>query len=64
MKRRWGYNEEEVGEAVELSGVPRQELFLQSKIHPEDLGYAATKRAFARSLRRLKTDYLDAMLAP
>ncbi|CAE7219223.1 yvgN [Symbiodinium sp. CCMP2456] len=59
---QWGYHEEEVGEAVYLSGIPREELFLQSKIHPEDLGYAATKQALAVSLRRLNTTYLDAIL--
>eukprot|EP00435_Cladocopium_sp_Y103_P027948 s1431_g6.t3 len=57
---QWGYHEDEVGEAIQ--GLPREEIFLQSKIHPEDLGYASTKRAFQVSLDRLKTSYLDAML--
>lgn len=57
---QWGYHEDEVGEAIQ--GLPREEIFLQSKIHPQDLGYASTKRAFQVSLDRLKTSYLDAML--
>ncbi|CAK9032774.1 Uncharacterized oxidoreductase Mvan_2161 [Durusdinium trenchii] len=57
---QWGYHEDEVGEAVQH--MPRQEIFLQSKIHPEDLGYTSTLSAFKVSLQRLKTDYLDVML--
>ncbi|CAJ1415623.1 unnamed protein product [Effrenium voratum] len=59
---QWGYNEDDVGLAVQESHIPREELFLQSKIHPEDLGHRSTLRAFEVSLRRLKTEYLDSML--
>ncbi|CAJ1340694.1 unnamed protein product, partial [Effrenium voratum] len=41
---------------------PAKELFLQSKIHPQDLGHRSTLRAVEVSLRRLKTEYLDSML--
>eukprot|EP00931_Biecheleriopsis_adriatica_P060207 TRINITY_DN36137_c0_g1_i1.p1 TRINITY_DN36137_c0_g1~~TRINITY_DN36137_c0_g1_i1.p1 ORF type:complete len:392 (-),score=55.12 TRINITY_DN36137_c0_g1_i1:80-1255(-) len=62
MAYQWGYHEHEVGDAVRASGVPRKELFIQSKIHPEDLGFSSTKRAFEVSLTHLQTDYVDSML--
>lgn len=59
---QWGYHEDEVGAAIHSSGVPREDLFIQTKIHPEDLGYNATRRAFQRSLERLNTTYVDSLL--
>ena len=56
------YLEEEVGEAIRMSGVNRRELFLTSKLHPRDLGERSTLDAFPNSLRRLNTTYLDAFL--
>eukprot|EP00438_Fugacium_kawagutii_P032330 Skav226347 [mRNA] locus=scaffold2980:193417:217245:- [translate_table: standard] len=56
----WGYHEDEVGEAIQ--SLRREDIFLQSKIHPQDLGYVSTQRAFQESLQRLKTSYLDSML--
>ena len=52
------------GNAVDLrSNSMKTELrSCPGKIHPQDLGYASTKRAFQVSLDRLKTSYLDAML--
>eukprot|EP00929_Paragymnodinium_shiwhaense_P016976 TRINITY_DN12579_c0_g1_i5.p1 TRINITY_DN12579_c0_g1~~TRINITY_DN12579_c0_g1_i5.p1 ORF type:complete len:429 (-),score=42.39 TRINITY_DN12579_c0_g1_i5:43-1239(-) len=58
----WGYKEDEVGDALQESGVAREELLLQSKIHPEDLGYESTKKAVLVSLKRLRVDTLDSML--
>jgi len=59
---RWSYREDEVGQAWKDSGIRRQDFFLQTKIDPESLGYAATKQAFAQSLQRLQTDYVDSIL--
>jgi len=55
-------NEEAVGMAIEESGVPRSELFITTKLWIQDAGYEATKRAFEKSLARLKLDYLDLYL--
>lgn len=59
---QWGYHEDEVGQAVVESKVPRSEVFVQSKIHPVDLGYEATHKAFQISLQRLGGSYIDSML--
>jgi len=56
------FNEEEVGSAVEKSGIPREELFLTTKVWVEHYGYDACKRSVEESLRKLKTDYIDLML--
>lgn len=56
------YLEAELGEAIHTSAVPRSELFLTTKLHPRDLGEASTLAAFPASLKRLKTDYVDAFL--
>lgn len=58
----WGYREDEVGDALLETDVPRDEIFIQSKIHPEDLGYQSTKSAVALSLERLHLTRLDSML--
>ncbi|MEH7747385.1 aldo/keto reductase, partial [Neobacillus drentensis] len=55
-------NEESVGRAIKRSGVPREELFITTKLWVQDAGYESTKRAFARSLERLQLDYLDLYL--
>lgn len=55
-------NEEGVGEGIQTSGVRRDEIFLTSKLNNPDHGYEQTKRAFAESLKALKTDYLDLYL--
>lgn len=56
------FNEEEVGRAVEASGIPREEIFLTSKVWLEHYGYEACRASVEESLRKLKTDYLDLML--
>lgn len=55
-------NEDEVGEAIRESGVPREEVFVATKVWNDEQGYQETKAALARSLRRLGTDYVDLYL--
>lgn len=55
-------NEEAVGKAIRSSGVPREEIFLTTKLWVQDAGYEKTKVAFEKSLKRLKVDYLDLYL--
>jgi len=55
-------NEEAVGRAILLSGVPREELFITTKLWITDAGYESTRKAFERSLQRLQLDYLDLYL--
>lgn len=55
-------NEEEIGAAIAASAIPRDELFLTSKVWNDEQGYDSTLGAFERSLGRLGTDYLDLYL--
>lgn len=55
-------NEEAVGNAIRQSGIPREELFITTKLWLADAGDEQTKRAFERSMRRLQLDYLDLYL--
>lgn len=55
-------NEEAVGRAIKRSGVPREELFITTKLWVQDTGYENTKKAFAKSLERLQLNYLDLYL--
>jgi diketogulonate reductase-like aldo/keto reductase len=55
-------NEEAVGKAIRRSGVPREELFITTKLWLSDAGYENTKRAFQKSLDNLRLDYLDLYL--
>jgi 2,5-diketo-D-gluconate reductase A len=55
-------NEEAVGKGIKRSGVPRDELFVTTKLWLADAGYEKTRRAFDRSLQRLGMDYLDLYL--
>ena len=43
-------------------GLPRNEIFLATKMWPTEMGYEETKEAFARSCRKLRTDYIDLYL--
>lgn len=56
------FNEEEVGNALQKSGIPREEIFLTSKVWIEHYGYENCKKSVEESLRKLKTDYMDLML--
>jgi len=55
-------NEEAVGKAIRASGVPREEVFVTTKLWVEDAGYEKTKKAFDRSMKRLGLDVLDLFL--
>jgi 2,5-diketo-D-gluconate reductase A len=55
-------NEEAVGRAIKRDSVPREELFVTTKLWISDAGYESTKQAFERSLQRLQLDYLDLYL--
>lgn len=55
-------NEEYVGKAIRKSGIPREEIFLTSKVWKTNLGYERTKKSLEESLERLGTDYLDLFL--
>ncbi|MCM3117051.1 aldo/keto reductase [Neobacillus sp. MER 74] len=55
-------NEEGVGQAIKESGVPREELFITSKVWNSDQGYESTLAAFETSLNKLGLEYLDLYL--
>ncbi len=55
-------NEAAVGNAIQRSGVAREELFVTTKLWIQDAGYERTKQAFERSLQRLQLQYLDLYL--
>ncbi|GAA3026235.1 aldo/keto reductase [Streptomyces glomeratus] len=55
-------NEEGVGKAVAASGIPRQDLFVTTKLWNSDHGYDATLRAFDTSLEKLGLEYVDLYL--
>lgn len=55
-------NEEGVGQAIRESGIPREELFITSKVWNSDQGYESTLKAYDESLKRLGLEYLDLYL--
>lgn len=55
-------NEKLLGRAWRASGVPRNELFLTTKIHIGNFGTRRTPKSFAVSLEKLQTDYVDLLL--
>ena len=56
------FNEEEVGSAIKKSGVPREEIFLTTKVWVEHYGYEQCKASIEESMRKLQVDYLDLLL--
>ena len=56
------FNEEAVGAAVKKSGVPREELFITTKLWIQDAGYERAKKAFQTSLDKLGLEYVDLYL--
>ena len=55
-------NEKAVGNAIKKSQIPREDIFISSKVWIQDAGYQKTKQSFARTLENLQTDYLDLYL--
>ena len=55
-------NEEAVGRAIKRSGIPREDLFITTKLWMSDAGYDKAKKAFEASMKRLQLDYLDLYL--
>ncbi len=55
-------NEAAVGRAIRQAGVPREELFVTTKLWIQDASYEGAKEAFKRSLAKLHLDYLDLYL--
>ena len=56
------FNEEAVGAAIRKSGIPREELFITTKLWIQDAGYENAKKAFETSMQKLGLDYLDLYL--
>lgn len=56
------FNEEQVGNALVKSGIPREDVFLTTKVWVEHYGYEQTKKSVLESMRKLRTDYLDLVL--
>ncbi len=55
-------NEEAVGRAIKRSGIPRDEIFVTTKVWIQDAGYDSAKAAFEKSMKKLDLDYLDLYL--
>ncbi|RIP36973.1 aldo/keto reductase [Staphylococcus gallinarum] len=55
-------NERQVGQAIKESGIPREEIFVTTKLWVQDVGYENTKKAFEKSLQRLDVEYIDLYL--
>lgn len=53
-------NEEAVGRAIKNSGVPRDQIFLTTKVWVSNGGYENAKKSIEESLKKLDTDYIDA----
>ncbi|GEN36324.1 aldo/keto reductase [Aneurinibacillus danicus] len=56
------HNERGVGNAIKMCGVPREELFITTKVWNSHQGYDATLRAFEESRQKLGLEYLDLYL--
>lgn len=52
-------NEKSVGKAIQESEIPREDIFLVSKVWIHDAGYEKTMASFEKTLSNLQTDYLD-----
>ena len=55
-------NERSVGQAVKESGIPREEIWITTKLWPSEYGEGKTSDAIDKMLQRLDTDYIDLLL--
>ena len=56
------FNEEEVGSAIQKSGVKREEIFLTTKVWIENYGYENCRKSVEESMKKLKVEYIDLVL--
>lgn len=56
------FNEEEVGNAIKKSGIPREEIFITTKVWIEHYGHDACRKSVLESMRKLQVDYIDLVL--
>ncbi len=56
------FNEEEVGSAIKKSSIPREEIFLTTKVWIEHYGYEEAKKSIIASMEKLQVDYIDLVL--
>lgn len=56
------FNEEEVGNAIKKSSIPREELFITTKVWIEHYGYEECRKSVIESMRKLQLDYIDLVL--
>ncbi len=56
------FNEEEVGNAIAKSGIPREDIFITTKVWIEHYGYDETQKSVLESMKKLKTNYIDLVL--
>lgn len=56
------FNESDVGKAMKDSGIPREEIFITSKLWLQDYGYEAARKGLETSLEKLGLDYVDLYL--
>ncbi|EJF64845.1 Aldo/keto reductase [Dichomitus squalens LYAD-421 SS1] len=59
---RYYKNEDQVGQAIEQSGIPREDIFVTSKVYDQEHGYESTVRAVDDSLRKFSYEYFDLYL--
>ena len=52
-------NEKEIGSAIKKSGIPREEIFLTTKVKIANFGYEKTKASVLEDLEKFGTDYID-----
>lgn len=56
------FNEEEVGSAIQKSGIAREDIFLTTKVWVENYSYEGCKKSVEQSMKKLQTEYLDLVL--